>query len=335
MSQPDGGREALEPQHLARPERHLLAVASSGGHFKQLVSLVTRIQGLKSVTWLTYDVGLSHELLASKQRYDDRLIFTTYAAPRDVTNLARNADVAFRLLREQRFDMAISTGAGIAVATLPTARAMGVRAVYIESATRTQGPSLSGRILERTPGVELYTQNPGYHRRWKQAGSVHDEFEPGPTRQPRKLERVVVTIGTIRPYGFERLLRRLLAVLPADVEVLWQTGATDTTGLPIDAHPQVNATELEAAMHRSDLVIAHAGTGTALTAFEAGKCPLLIPRRQEFNEHVDDHQVITARALAARGLAVYSEVEDIVLDLLEHVAARSVVRRVSMPPLQL
>ena len=267
-------------------------------------------------------------------RADDRVVYTSYAASRDVKNLARNAGVALRLLREQRFDLTISTGAGIAVATLPSARAMGVRAIYIESATRTQGPSVSGRILERTPGVELYTQNPGYSRRWRQAGSVHDEFEPGPTRQARKIQRAVVTIGTIRPYGFERLLRRLLAVLPADVEALWQTGATDTAGLPFDARPQVAATELEAAMQHADLVIAHAGTGTALTAFEAGKCPLLVPRRQRFNEHVDDHQVITARALAARGLAVYSEVEDINLDLLEHVASRSVVRSTSLPALE-
>ena len=335
MSRPEGGREAVEPQRLVHSRRSILAAASSGGHFKQLVSLVTRVRELGSVTWLTYDVGISRELLESRGRSDDRVIYTSYAAPRDVTNLARNAGVALRLLREQRFDLAISTGAGIAVATLPSARAMGVRAIYIESATRTQGPSVSGRILERTPGVELYTQNPGYSRRWKEAGSVHDEFERGPTRTPGRLRRVVVTIGTIRPYSFERLLHRLLAILPPDVEVLWQTGATDTAGLPIDARPQIAATELEAAMHDSDLVIAHAGTGTALTAFEVGKCPLLIPRRQSFDEHVDDHQVTTARALAARGLAVYSEVEDIDVDLLKHVASRSVVRRTSLPALEI
>ena len=334
MIGPKRGLEAVEPERPAPTKRDVLAVASSGGHFKQLVSLVTRLPELGSVTWLTYDVG-SRELLASTGRSADRVVYTSYAAPRDVKNLARNAGAAWRLLREQPFDLAISTGAGIAVATLPSARAAGIRAVYIESATRTQGPSVSGRILERTPGVELYTQNAGYGRRWKQAGSVHDAFEQGPTSVLRSLRRAVVTIGTIRPYGFERLLRRLLAVLPSDVEVLWQTGATDTSRLPIDARPQVTAAELEEAMHDCDLVIAHAGTGSALTAFEAGKCPLLVPRRQRYNEHIDDHQVVTARDLAARGLAVYSEVEDVDLDLLQHVASRSVVKRTTLPALEL
>jgi UDP-N-acetylglucosamine--N-acetylmuramyl-(pentapeptide) pyrophosphoryl-undecaprenol N-acetylglucosamine transferase len=315
--------------------RRLLAVASSGGHFKQLVSLVQRIPGSGSITWLTYDVGLSQELLAGAGRGDDRLVFAPYAAPRDVVNLARDARVALRLLREERFDMVVSTGAGIAVATLPAARAMGARAVFIESATRAEGPSMSGRILERVPGVELYTQNPGYRRRWRDAGSVHDSFEPGPERALRALQRVVVTLGTIRPYGFRRLLRRLVAVLPEDVEVLWQTGSTDTTGLPISARGQVAGPELEAAIRRADLVIAHAGTGTALTAFESGQCPVLVPRRQAAGEHIDDHQVVTARALAERGLAVYAEVDDIALPLLVEAASRSVVRRATVPDLQL
>jgi UDP-N-acetylglucosamine--N-acetylmuramyl-(pentapeptide) pyrophosphoryl-undecaprenol N-acetylglucosamine transferase len=306
--------------------RRVLACASAGGHFKQLLRLVERIPDLGEVTWLTYDSGLSADLLAAAGRAEDVVVNAPYAAPRDVVNLARSARIARRILRGERFDLAVSTGAGIAVATLPVARAMGVRATFIESATRAEGPSMSGRILQRVPGVELCTQNPGYGPRWGYVGSVHDEFTRGPDRPFPAIHTVVVTLGTIQPYGFRRLLTRLLDILPPSAEVLWQTGATDVTGLPIDARERISAPELEAAMSEADVVVAHAGTGTALTAFELGRCPVLIPRRHRHREHIDDHQVETARMLDRRGLAVYAEVEELDQTRLLEAASRTVER---------
>lgn len=311
--------------------RRVLACASSGGHFKQLVSLVDRIPRLGEVTWVTYDRGLSADLLAGAGRRGDRLVYAPYAAPRDLRNLARDAAVVRRLLRDDDYDLAVSTGAGIAVATLPLARARGVRACFIESATRASGPSLSGRLLERVPGVELYTQNEGYAGRWRYAGSVHDGFQRGPDHPRERLRKVVVTLGTIAPYGFRRLATRLTGLLPANVEVLWQTGATDVAGLPIEPRATVPGPELEAAMRSADLVIAHAGTGTALTAFELGVSPVLVPRRSAFDEHIDDHQVATAQMLAARGLVSYLEVDELTLDTLSSAARRTVVRREQAP----
>lgn len=317
--------------------RSVLACASSGGHFKQLVRLIDRIPSVGDVTWLTYDVGLSDDLLEAAGRGSDRLVYAPYAAPRDVRNLARDAVVARRLLKEGDFDLALSTGAGIAVATLPLARISGVRSVFIETATRAQGPSMTGRILQGVPGVELYTQNRNdrYGRRWRYAGSVHDEYEEGPRGGDGGVSRVVVTLGTIRPYGFRRLVERLLAVLPVEAEVLWQTGATDVSDLPIDGRAHVPAPELEAAITEADVVISHAGTGTALTAFEAGRCPVLVPRRSSEGEHIDDHQVVTAKALAERSLAIHAEVHELDGDLLAEASRRSVIRREAVPQLAL
>lgn len=315
----------------------MLACSSAGGHFTQLVGLVDRIPDVADVTWVTYDAGLAEDLLAAAGRSGDRVVHAPYAAPRDVVNMARDGRVVRRVLRESDHDLAISTGAGIAVAALPLARLAGVRSCFVESATRADGPSLSGRILQRLPGIELYTQNPGpgYGPRWGHVGSVHDEFAPGPQRATGALQRVVVTLGTIRPYGFRRLLQRLLAVLPTDAEVLWQTGATDVTGLDLDARPHVPAPELEAAMAAADVVVAHAGTGTALTAFGLGQCPVLVPRRQVHGEHVDDHQVVTARMLADRQLAHYVEADELAASHLLDAAARTVVRRDDPVPVRL
>lgn len=314
--------------------RRLLAASSAGGHFKQLVALVDRIPDVASVTWVTHDQGLTRDLLAATGHGDDRLVLADYAAPRDVRNLARNARTIRRLLRSADFDLAVSTGAGIAVATLPLTRARGIRSVFIESATRTDGPSLSGRILRRSPGVERCTQNPGYAAPWRLIGSVHDQFRPGPARPPR-LDRVVVTVGTIKPYGFHRLVARLVEVLPPDCDVLWQTGETVLNGLDVNGRARVPSGELEQAMRAADLVVAHAGTGTALTAFELGLAPVLVPRRAAHGEHVDDHQVPTARNLAARGLATHLEVDELTLDALLDASTRTVTTVDDPPALEL
>jgi UDP-N-acetylglucosamine transferase subunit ALG13 len=85
------------------------------------------------------------------------------------------------------------------------------------------------------------------------------------------------------------------------------------------------AAEFEAALAEADLVIAHSGVGSALSALEAGRSPILVPRRVARSEHVDDHQVQVARALSGRGLAVHAELEQLDRDLLWTASARSIV----------
>lgn len=315
--------------------RRVLAAASSGGHLKQLASLVGRLPAVDAVTWVTYDRGPSREVLARVTGPRDRVVFAPYAAPRDLSNLARDADVVRRLVRASRYDLALSTGAGIAVAALPLCRRAGVRSCFIESATRTLHASMSGRILQHVPGIELYSQNDPYGARWRRIGSVHDEFRPGPRRPVSRLDRVVVTVGTIAPYGFRRLIERLVRVLPRSVDVLWQTGETDVSGLGIDGRRLVPSDELAAAIAEADVVVGHAGTGTALTAFEQGVRPVLVPRRRDHGEHVDDHQVATAVALQARGLAVHLEVPDLDEEGLLGAAGHRVQRAATMPPIAL
>ena len=79
-------------------------------------------------------------------------------------------------------------------------------------------------------------------------------------------------------------------------------------------------------MAAADLVVAHAGTGTALSCLELGHRPLLIPRSASHDEHVDDHQHQTARYLAERDLAAVESVGSLTLATLEAAAAGKVTR---------
>jgi UDP-N-acetylglucosamine transferase subunit ALG13 len=54
----------------------------------------------------------------------------------------------------------------------------------------------------------------------------------------------------------------------------------------------------------ADMVITHAGAGTTLFCLEMGKTPLLVTRRKEFGEHLDDHQVPFAHNMEKLDYAV-------------------------------
>jgi UDP-N-acetylglucosamine transferase subunit ALG13 len=87
-------------------------------------------------------------------------------------------------------------------------------------------------------------------------------------------------------------------------------------------------------MADADLVVAHAGVGASLAAFEVGRCPVLVPRRLSRNEHVDDHQIQIATELGSRGVAVASEVDELSFEDLQRAAKREVRRLADPPPLE-
>lgn len=301
-----------------------LLVSSVGGHLTQLHQLVGVLHGIeRQRLWVTFDTPQSRSMLAGED-----VVFLDYTGPRDVANILRHTRTARRLFRgEHPFSTVVSTGSGIALSFLPLARLRGASCHYIESFTRTTGPSATGRILSRMPGIAMYTQYPGWaSSNWTHAGSVFDVFAAEASREHgRELRRAVVTLGTMQDYSFRRLVERALAILPRRTEVLWQVGCTDVSDLPISARVDLPADELQQAMADADVVIAHAGCGSAVAALEAGKKPLLVPRRAARAENVDDHQTLLAQELARRGLAVVCSVEEMGIDDLNS-AARGGVR---------
>jgi UDP-N-acetylglucosamine transferase subunit ALG13 len=277
------------------------------------------------VTWLTFDDEQSRSLLAGEQVQHLR-----WAGSRDYANTVRNTGTAVGRLRSGTYDTVISTGAAAALSVLPLAHLRGLPCHYIESATRTEHPSLTGRLLAAIPGVHCYTQYASWSgSRWAYGGSVFDGYAPT-APQPVVLRKVVVTLGTMRQWSFRSAVERLLQVLPREAEVVWQTGHTDVSGLPMVAQPLLSSDALTRHMREADLVVAHAGVGSALDALEAGHRPLLLPRRASRGEHVDDHQVAVTSELVGRDLAVTAEAPDLMPHHLEQAAARR-VRRVSPP----
>lgn len=314
-----------------------LFLATIGGHLDQLDALARRMPGTEPAVWVTQENYQSVHLLSGRDAE-----FVPDVREGSVPDVARCAPTAHRLWRERSVTRAVSTGSGIALGYLPYLAARGVACHYIESAARVAGPSRTGRVLQRVPGIRRYTQYPHWAGpRWRHRGSVLDDYAPAGDRPPPSgVVRVVVTVGTAEGFPFPRLVERLVPLLRPDgelaralglpVEVLWQTGCTPADHLPIFARPFLPAGELAAAVAAADLVVSHAGVGSALTALAAGRRPLLVPRSATVDGFADDHQSQIAGELQRRGLALHRDPSGITVGDL--VAAMSTgVRRVGDP----
>lgn len=303
----------------------VLAVASGGGHLAELYELAPRMVGRGArIDWITSDRPQGRSLLR-----DERAHFVRAVEPREAGSVAANLPHAVRVLRGRRYGAVLGSGA-LALSYLPLARALGMPAHWVECATRTDGPSVTGRLLAALPGVRTYTQHRAWEGpSWTYRGSVFDAYEPEARPDPPALRRIVVTVG-MNPYPFRRLFERLVEVVPRDAEVLWQAGVTDTSGLGVDACSEIPSRQLAEACERADVVVAHAGTGSSLAALDAGRIPVLVARLAAHGEQVDDHQQLLVDDLVSRGLAVGATVEELDLAVLRQAAAGGVRRRAEL-----
>jgi UDP-N-acetylglucosamine--N-acetylmuramyl-(pentapeptide) pyrophosphoryl-undecaprenol N-acetylglucosamine transferase len=286
---------------VARP---VLFVASAGGHLEELYQLRSSLVSRGTpIAWVTFDSAQSRSLLAGEAD----VTFVKQVRPRGYLGLLRALPVALRVLVRRRPSAVYSTGAAVALAFLPLAFLVGAPAVYIESAARTLAPSRTGRVLSLLPWIQLRTQyRHCVGRRWRFVASVFDGYIAAPTgRSPRPIRRVAVMLGTQEGFPFVSLVQRIQQIVPEGVEILWQVG-TDfpPARRPSGARDLISVREVREWVDSADVVVAHAGVGSALTVLQHGRTPVLVPRSASRGEHVDEHQQLIARELARRGLAI-------------------------------
>jgi len=309
----------IEP-HPAFAQRKLLLCASTGGHLWQLDRIARRFAVRDDSLWVTFDTEQSRSLLRGR-----RVLFVPYISPRDVRGVLRGTLAIDRALRRESFDGLVTTGAGIALSTIVPVTRRGMPRLYIESVSRVNGPSLTGRIIHGSRLFETWNQHPGWASgRWTYHGSVLGDLVPR-TGTEKEVRRVFVTLGTIKPYPFSRLVQRVAAVLPPDVDVVWQLGVTPAPpGLRGTVHNQMSAADFTTETRLADVVITHAGVGSVIGLIESGIFPVVVPRRAAHGEHVDDHQQEIAELVSSLDIGLVREADELTLEDLATAAAREV-----------
>jgi UDP-N-acetylglucosamine transferase subunit ALG13 len=121
---------------------------------------------------------------------------------------------------------------------------------------------------------------------------------------------IFLTVGTDH-HPFDRLVGWLDAWLQGGegrVSCIAQIGPSRA---PIHAHwtRYLTHDDMRSLMNKASVVVTHAGAASVQMAREAGHGPVVVPRRKEFGEAVDNHQLRFSRWLDSKGFAYVAEDE--------------------------
>lgn len=117
---------------------------------------------------------------------------------------------------------------------------------------------------------------------------------------------IFVTVGT-EQYPFNRLMDWIETLLQhgfIQEEVIVQYGACTSLPPGVKVYQSLKGDRFAQLISEARLVISHCGEGSILLLEEIGKPYILVPRSHRFKEHIDDHQVELATALAQAGATV-------------------------------
>lgn len=118
----------------------IILVCSTGGHFRTLKQLHP-FWGKYNHCWVTFRTTPTETALLGSKVY-----WAWSPTNRNLPNLVRNFFLAWKVISQERPQLVISTGAGVAVPFLILAKLFGSKTAFVESITRVEKLSLSARL---------------------------------------------------------------------------------------------------------------------------------------------------------------------------------------------
>ena len=123
-------------------------VGSSGGHLTHLYMLKPFWQDQERF-WVTFDKEDARSLLAGEQMFPCHV-----PTNRNLKNLIRNTFLAWRLLRREKPDLILSSGAAVAVPFFYLGKLFGAKTAYLEVFDRIDKSTLTGKLVQ--PVADLF-----------------------------------------------------------------------------------------------------------------------------------------------------------------------------------
>ena len=104
---------------------------------------------------------------------------------------------------------------------------------------------------------------------------------------------IFVTVGT-HEQPFNRLIKEVDRLVETSVikdDVFIQTGYSTYEPQFCKWSSLISFDKMNELMETSDIIITHGGPATFMSAIANGKKPIVVPRQEKYDEHVNDHQV--------------------------------------------
>ena len=116
-------------------------VGSSGGHLTHLYMLKPFWQD-KERFWVTFNKEDANSILQGEQVYH-----CYYRTNRSLKALLINTRLAWKVLRKERPDVIVSSGAAVAVPFFYLGKLFGMKTIYIEVFDRIDKPTMTGKMV--------------------------------------------------------------------------------------------------------------------------------------------------------------------------------------------
>lgn len=116
-------------------------VGSSGGHLTHLY-LLKEYWEKHDRFWVTFDKTDSRSLLGEERKY-----WCYFPTNRNIRNLIRNTFLALKILKQERPDIIISSGAAPAIPFFYLGKLFGAKTVYLEVYDRIEMATMTGKIV--------------------------------------------------------------------------------------------------------------------------------------------------------------------------------------------
>ena len=133
---------------------------------------------------------------------------------------------------------------------------------------------------------------------------------------------IFVTVGT-HEQPFDRLVEyidRLKGKGTIAEDVIIQTGFSTYEPKYCQWQKLYPYPEMVKMVEQARIVITHGGPSSFIMPLQIGKIPVVVPRQKRYDEHVNDHQLLFAKALAERqgNLLVVEEITDLEVILIRY-----------------
>lgn len=137
---------------------------------------------------------------------------------------------------------------------------------------------------------------------------------------------IFVTVGT-HEQPFNRLVEYMDKWAEKhDEEVIIQTGYSTYKPVNSKWKKLYSYNEMNELFKEARIVITHGGPSSFIIPIQLGKIPIVVPRKKEFNEHVNDHQLTFCKQVAERMeiICMIENVEELsgVIDQYDVVASK-------------
>ena len=116
-------------------------VGSSGGHLAHL-KMLKPFWSQEDRFWVTFDKEDARSILK-----DEKMYSCHFPTNRNLKNLIKNTFLAIKVLKREKPDVIISSGAAVAVPFFYIGKLFGAKTVYIELFDRIDKPTVTGKLV--------------------------------------------------------------------------------------------------------------------------------------------------------------------------------------------